>query len=699
MKPRYRNSPTSRAPFLTRTRLLIFLAAFTFAGLLLGLALFRARQTLAAHYDTLVVNGRIVDGTGAPPRPGTVGIRAGRVVEVEWSSFATADRVIDAEGMVVAPGFIDVHTHIERNVESLAGPLAAENFVAQGFTTLVTGNCGRSAQSLAQFFSRLEAAGMSVNVASLVGHNTVRRQVLGESSRAAGADELARMKTLVARAFDDGALGFSTGLEYEPGMFAPRSEIEALAGVAAERGGLYATHMRDEGNGVADSLREAIEVARRSGAPLEISHLKARGRTNWGNARALVEMVRAARAEGLRVSFDAYPYTASSTTLDLLLPKEAREGDAAALRARLRDRAARERIVEGVIAQMRGEGWQDFSFARVAYFHFDQTLNGLSIPEVAARLGGARLNETPSPSAPVAETSGDPAVVSLADGAEAKPAPAQAPAAKPDATAAQTPDDKNADAPKKNEGDAKGDAGKPAQAGEGEKPAPKKDEKPNTSAPPKSAPPAGEKSAPTQKPAPPASSRPGASLLTNDASSHFRRASLRVEEQGATADVRAQAEAVCWMAAHGGAQMIFENMDGRDVAEILSFPGCMLGSDSGVRTVGEGRPHPRGFGSAPRFLGLFARDEKLFPLEEAVRRMTSLPAETFRIPERGKLLPGFWADVVIFDPARVKDLASYDDPFRPPEGIAYVLVNGEVAYERGQMREQRAGRVVRRAAP
>ena len=172
-----------------------------------------------------------------------------------------------------------------------------------------------------------------------------------------------------------------------------------------------------------------------------------------------------------------------------------------------------------------------------------------------------------------------------------------------------------------------------------------------------------------------------------------------LQEHPATPDVRAQAEAVCWMAAHGGAQMIFENMDGRDVSEILSFPGCMLGSDSGVRTVGEGRPHPRGFGSAPRFLGLFTRDEKLFPLEEAVRRITSLPAETFRIPERGKLLPGFWADVVVFDPERVKDLASYDDPFRPPEGIAYVLVNGEVAYERGQAKQQRAGRVVRRATP
>ncbi|HEX5708927.1 MAG TPA: amidohydrolase family protein, partial [Pyrinomonadaceae bacterium] len=459
MSQRYRNSPTKHAPFLTRTRLLIFLGAVVVAGIVLGLSLFRARQTLAAHYDTLILNGRIIDGTGQPARAGAVGIREGRVVEVEWASFATADRIIDAEGMVVAPGFIDVHTHIERNVDTLAGPLAAENFLTQGFTTLVTGNCGRSAQSLAQFFSRLESAGTAVNVASLVGHNTVRRQVLGESPRAGGADEIARMKSLVARAMDEGALGFSTGLEYEPGMFAPRSEIEALAGVAGERGGLYATHMRDEGNGVEDSLREAIEVARKSGAPLEISHLKARGRTNWGSAKSLVEMVRAAQGEGLRITFDAYPYTASSTTIDLLLPKEAREGDAATHRARMRNPAARARIVEGVLAQMRGEGWQDFSFARVAYFHFDQSLNGLTIPEVAARLGASRLNEIPSPAAPIASSSSDPAVVSTAEDEGAPPAPAQTPPTKTDA---QPTDEKNPAAPPKSESEPKGEAGKPA---------------------------------------------------------------------------------------------------------------------------------------------------------------------------------------------------------------------------------------------
>lgn len=553
-------------------------------GVILGAGLLWAKRTLTEQFDLLIVNGSVVDGTGARANQMTIGIRGGKVVPVNWPYFAEADRTISAGGLIVAPGFIDVHTHIEGNVGgNRKSPLLAPNFIAQGITTIITGNCGRSALSLSEFFQQLGSRGAQINIGSLVGHNTIRREVMKEASRAPTEDELKRMCQLVARAMRNGALGLSTGLEYTPGLFARENEIEALATIAAQYHGIYATHMRDEGNGALSSLREALSLARRVRIPLEVSHLKWRGRVNWGKSQRLIDMIVEARNSGLNVRCDAYPYTASSTTLDTLIPKEAREGGNVKLRERLRDPAEHQRILSGILDRMKSEGWRDFSFARVAYCDFAPEFNGLTITEVASSLSDTKKLATN---------------ISRSDGSLGSPT----------------------------------------------------------------------------------------RVKHNLQSERF--------DRGGPSATR-QAEAICYLASRGSVQMVFENMSEDDVSNILMFSECMLGSDSNIRN-GEGRPHPRGYGSAPRLLSLFWKDRGLFSLEEAIRRMTSLPAETFGIVNRGRLQPGYWADAVIFDPSQIKDQATYESPFRTPDGIVYVVVNGQVALDRGEPGSLNAGQVVKR---
>lgn len=553
--------------------LVALIAVILITGVLLGAGLFWIKRRLTEQFDVLIVNGSVIDGSGTPARRETIGIRDGHIVRVAWPSFAEAPRVINAQGLVVAPGFIDVHTHIEGNVSSgRRAPLLATNFIAQGVTTIITGNCGRSALSLAPFFEQLQTHGTQINIGSLAGHNTIRKQVMGEAGRAPTAEELDKMRSLVARAMQDGALGFSTGLEYIPGAFADAKEIQALASVANQYHGIYTTHMRDEGNGVVAALSEALDVARAVGIPVEVSHLKWRGRINWGKAHGLIDMIQRAQSAGARVTCDAYPYTASSTTLDVLIPKSAREGGISRLRERLQNPDEHQRIIAALLEQMRSEGWENFSFARVAYCDFAPEYNGLTIPEITVLLKQANAAARPT---------------STTDGPS------------PNATG-------------------------------GEMPA-----------------------------------------------------------------AQSQAETICRLAVRGAVQMIYEAMSEDDVASILQFSDCMLGSDSNIRN-GEGRPHPRGYGSAPRWFALFVEQRKAMRLEEAVRRMTALPAETFGLALRGQLAPGYWADIVIFDPATIKDEATYENPFRAPDGIAYVLVNGKLALERGQAVATDAGQVIKR---
>src|SRR5688500_9342014 len=287
-------------------------------------------------FDPLIGNGTIVDGTGTPARRGVVAIKGGRIVRVAPAVPGTARETIDAKGLVVAPGFIDVHTH----ADNLASRPAAANFVRMGVTTIVAGNCGGSALDVSAALAALRERPAAVNFATLVGHNTVRSAVMGSENRAPMAAELARMKSLVWKAMADGAVGFSTGLQYVPGTYAQTMEIVELARAAANAGGIYASHMRNEGTALEEAIAETIRVGEISGARVQISHLKVDSPSRWGASEKALAMIDAARQKGVDIRADQYAYTAASSTLGIRFPSWALEGGPSKIAERLNDPAA-----------------------------------------------------------------------------------------------------------------------------------------------------------------------------------------------------------------------------------------------------------------------------------------------------------------------------------------------------------------------
>lgn len=506
-----------------------------FACLLAGTA-------LAADFDLLIKNARIADGSGKPLEKGSIAVKDGKIVAVGKIE-GTADQTIDAGGKVAAPGFIDVHTHSE----DICQIPAAENFLRMGVTTIITGNCGHSRTDVAQFFKEIEEAGVAVNVATLIGHNSVRKQGMGGIFiRAPDEAQLATMKALVDQAMQDGAVGLSTGLIYVPGSFAKTDEIIALAKVAAAHDGIYVSHMRYETVKIFDALDEFMRVVRESGCRGEVSHLKLSGPTAWGKAREVIAVLDKARAEGLKITHDQYAYTASSTGLRQLIPDSALEGKREDFIARIADPKQK----AGILAQMAEirdrQGRKDYSYAVIAKFKADPTLNGKTIAEAAKIVRGA-----------------------------------------------DTLDD--------------------------------------------------------------------------------------------------QIELILDIEARGGAGAIFHGMDENDLQTFMKHPLTMIASDGGPRRLGEDIPHPRSYGDNARVLGRYVRELKVLTLPEAVRRMTSLPAQTFRLKDRGLLKAGAFADIVIFDPAKVNDPATFNDPHHYAEGFSDVIVNGGVVIRDGNLTDVRSG--------
>ena len=503
----------------------------------------------AATYDVLIRHGRIVDGSGNPAFYADVAIRAGRVVGI---GKITGDAVleIDAKGLVVAPGFIDVHTHAEEIDELPLG----ENFVRMGVTTLVLGNCGSSALDVAGFFRRLEATNISPNVATLIGHGTVRGKVMGGSfMRPPTAEELEKMKGMVEQGMKDGAVGLSTGLIYLPGTFAKTEEIIELAKVASRYDGIYASHMRDEGQGIFEALNELFRIAREAGIRAEVSHIKLSGRSNWGRTAKVLAAIEAARAEGLDITQDQYTYTASSTGISQLVPDKWREGGR--FKERLADPGDKANLVAEMKDRLKTNGRDDYAYAVIASYRQNPALNGLNIVEAARKV----------------------------------------------------------------------------------------------------------------------------------------RSSDSLEDQ---------IELILEIQLNGGASGIFHGIDEEDLQEFLRHPNTMFASDSGVRKFQDGVPHPRGYGNSARVLARYVRDLKLLRLEDAIRRMTSLPATTFRLKDRGQLREGSWADLVLFDPARVQDESTFGEPHHYATGFAWVLVNGVPVVKQDAHTGARPGRPVRhRASP
>jgi len=507
---------------------------------------------LAQRYDIVIQNGKIVDGSGNPWFVGDIGIRKGEIKDVGQVSTRRAKRVIDAQGQVVAPGFIDVHAHVESSI--LTRPLA-ENFLYDGVTTLVTGNCGGSELDLDQFFDTVEKNGVSLNVASLIGHNTVRRAVLQEENRAPSAAELEQMKALVDQAMADGAVGLSTGLIYVPGTFAETDEIVALAEVAAAHGGVYASHIRNEDHRVFDAIDEAVEIGKQANIPVEISHFKITGKRSWGSANELTERILSYRRQGIDVTVDQYPYTASSTSLAVLLPTWSLGGGRDSLNIRLENPETRAKIEAEMRDMLAEMGFGNYDFAVVANCRWEPTYNGKSISEINLLRGNA--------------------------------------------------------------------------------------------------------------------------------------ASLDNEIQ-TILDMMTKKQRV---------QMVYHKMNEQDVQHIMRFPYAMVASDAGIPAFGRGAPHPRAYGTNARVLGRYVREQGITNLEDAIRKMTSLPASRFNLHDRGLLREGMAADIVIFDPEKITDKATFKASHAYSEGVSYVLVNGEPVIENGSHNQRKPGQTLRKESP
>lgn len=503
----------------------------------------------AQTYDLVIRNGRVVDGTGNPWYYGDVAIKNGKIAFIGQVSATDARISIDAKNQIVAPGFVDVHTHVEGSLEDRPG---AENFLYDGVTTLVTGNCGSSRTDIRTYFDSLRVKGMSPNVCSLIGHNSVRLKVMKAAFREPTAKEQAEMEALVEQAMREGAVGLATGLIYTPGTYAKTAEVVGLAKAAARYGGVYASHIRNEGQEVAKAVEEAIQIAREAHIPVEISHFKVASKPIWGFSKQTINLVEAARREGLDVTVDQYPYTASSTSLQSIIPSWALADSDSLVLARFRDPVTRAKIRKEMLESLKKNDRKDYDYAVVAYLPADTTLNGLSIHKINQKLG--RKDN--------AETEAD---------------------------------------------------------------------------------------------------------LVMDL----------IEKSGMKR-----------------IQMVYHTMSEADVEAIMRYPNTMIASDAGVARFNSGMPHPRGYGTNSRVLGRYVREKQVITLEDAIRRMTSLPAQRFKLADRGLLKEGYAADVVVFDDKTVNDGATYEAPHAYSTGFSFVLVNGVLVIENGKHTQKRPGQIL-----
>ncbi|HWN93450.1 MAG TPA: D-aminoacylase [Methylomirabilota bacterium] len=504
-----------------------------------------ACSALGADYDLVVRNGRVIDGTGNPARFADVAVKDGRIVLVGRVTGSTTSEV-DAKGFIVAPGFIDVHTHAE-DIDDLP---RGDNFLRMGVTTLVLGNCGGSVTNVGNFFQRIEKAQVSPNVATLIGHGTVRGRAMGgDFDRVPTAEELEQMAQMVEQAMQDGALGLSTGLIYLPGTFAKTEEIIALAEIAAKHGGIYASHMRNEGADIFPALDELFRISREGGLRAHVSHIKLSGQSNWGQTEKVIAVIERERAAGLDITQDQYAYPASSTSIATLIPKKYREGGK--FSAHYTNAATHAQMASEMKSQRERGGASDYSYAVIASYRPDRSCNGLNIAQAAKKLRGSD---------------------SLED----------------------------------------------------------------------------------------------------------------------------QIETILEIQKNGGASGVFHSMNEQDVQQFMQHPNTMFASDSGVRRFNEGVPHPRGYGNNARILARYVRELRVIRLEDAIRRMTSLPATTFGLKDRGFVREGCWADLVVFDPATVQDNATFTEPHQYATGFGGVFVNGVAVVKDDQHTGAKPGQPVRR---
>jgi N-acyl-D-amino-acid deacylase len=529
-------------------------------------------------FDLVITNGHIIDGTGSPWYSGDVGIKDGKIAAIGNLAGAARTRTIDAQGKVVAPGFIDMLGQSEMTI--LVDPRLPSK-IYQGITTEITGEGGSAAplndaiikadqsgydhyhitpdwRTFRQYFARLEKQGMGINLASYVGATQVRRMVLGDDDKQPTSQQLQQMKDLVRQAMRDGAVGLSTALEYAPAPYAKTDELIALASEASEFGGIYATHMRNESDSVIEAIDEALQIGKQAHIPVEIWHLKVAGKNNWGRMPEVVAKIDAARKQGMDVSANTYAYTAWFNSMSAFIPPWAHDGGDAKLIERLKDPATRARIRKDLNTPSKDwdNEWQEIPGP-------EAVLIGVVENPKLLPLQGKRLSEV-------------------------------------------------------------------------------------------------------------------AKLWNED-------------PMDALFDLLIQDNAATGVAVFG--------MSEPDVVLALQQPWVSIDNDSSGTSpegiLGEEHPHPRAYGTFPRILRKYVREEHKLTLEDAIRKFSALPAQRMRFTDRGVLKKGMWADVVIFDPNTVKDVATFENPNQLSQGMEYVMVNGVPVIDQGKMTGARPGQVLR----
>lgn len=497
-------------------------------------------------YDVVILNGTIYDGTGNPGKKADLGIKDGEITAIGTLKDAKAAEIIDASDLAVSPGFIDLHAHIE----SLPSNPNALSKLHQGVTTTLGGPDGFSPFPLRSYTDSLRSLPLGINVAYLVGHNTVRKLVMDLDNRNPTPDELEEMKSKVEQAMAEGAFGISTGLKYLPGTFSEVDEVIELAKSAAQNGGFYTSHLREEGLGLLEGVREAIEIGHQANIPIVLTHHKVVGKPSWGNSQITLRMVDSAIAAGQDVQLDQYPYTASFTSISILIPSWSMAGGNTEFKKRIKDPGLRKKIKEEIVFNILNDrGGGDIKNVQFSQVTWDEDLENKTLADWAVMKG---LEPTP--------------------------------------------------------------------------------------------------------------------------------------ETGADLIIEAQSR--------GGAKTIFHAMDEADVQRIMKHPRTMIASDGRLSELDEGHPHPRVYGTFPRVLGKYVRDEKIISLEEGIKKMTYLPAQRMGLTDRGIIKAGKKADLVIFDPEAIADKATFSDPHQYPEGIYYVFVNGVKTIEKGESTGNFAGEIL-----
>jgi dihydroorotase/N-acyl-D-amino-acid deacylase len=505
-------------------------------------------------FSVILEGGTIFDGTGGDSVVADIGIIGERIAATGDLAGKRTGLRLDVKGLAVVPGFIDIHSHADSRRADRGGITLlpeAENELRQGVTTVIGGADGGSHFPLAEYFEYLEAVPAAINFGAFVGQGTIRRKVMGNEDRVPTAEDLDKMKALVEQAMREGAFGLSSGLKYVPGAYSKTEEVIELAKVAARYNGIYISHMRDEGLQIFESVEETIRIGEEGGLPAQITHHKIIGAKMWGKSVETLRLVDEARARGVDVSMDQYPYTASSTGIAVLMPRWSLEGDSAAVAARLRDPETRAKIKKAIIFNLEEDrGGGDPANVVVAHCAWDTSLDGMNLSEI-----------------------------------------------------------------------------------------------------------------------------------------------LRM--QGRVVSVENAANLVMEIQEKGGASGIFHAMSEDDLKRIMQHPFTMHASDGGIPTPGVGVPHPRNYGTFPRVLGRYVREQKILSFSEAIRKMTSLPAWRLGLKDRGVLKIGAVADIAVLDRDKIIDRATFSAPHQYSEGVQHVFVSGKAALLNGELTGVRAGKVLR----